>query len=72
MTLHRFSSRTKHLDTEFLAKSLTGARKYFRIAGYFQSSAQEAKLITLLKEQFPDSLEYAHYLKRAELRHIDD
>jgi len=41
MTLHRFSSRTERLDTEFLAKSLQGAVKYFRIAGYFRSSIFE-------------------------------
>jgi phosphatidylserine/phosphatidylglycerophosphate/cardiolipin synthase-like enzyme len=41
MTLHRFSSRTQRLDTEFLAKSLNGAVKYFRIAGYFRSSIFE-------------------------------
>lgn len=35
MTLRRFSSRTERLDTEFLANSLQGAVKYFRIAGYF-------------------------------------
>ncbi|MSP27875.1 MAG: DEAD/DEAH box helicase [Methylococcales bacterium] len=41
MTLRRFSSRTEPLDTEFLAKSLNGAVKYFRIAGYFRSSIFE-------------------------------
>lgn len=41
MALHRFSSRTERLDTEFLAKSLQGAVKYFRIAGYFRSSIFE-------------------------------
>ncbi len=41
MALKRFSSRTKQLDTEFLAKSLTGAKRYFRIAGYFRSSIFE-------------------------------
>ena len=41
MTLRRFSSRTERLDTEFLAKSLQGAVKYFRIAGYFRSSIFE-------------------------------
>lgn len=41
MALHRFSSRTERLDTEFLAKSLHGAVKYFRIAGYFRSSIFE-------------------------------
>jgi hypothetical protein len=39
--LRRFSSRTKRLDTEFLAKPLQGAVKYFRIAGYFRSSIFE-------------------------------
>ncbi|MBF0209242.1 MAG: hypothetical protein HQK68_00005, partial [Desulfamplus sp.] len=41
MTLHRFSSRTERLDREFLAKSLDGAVKYLRIAGYFRSSIFE-------------------------------
>ncbi len=41
MTIRRFSSRTERLDTEFLAKSLQGATKYFRIAGYFRSSIFE-------------------------------
>ncbi len=41
MTLRRFSSRTEPLDSEFLAKSLNGAVKYFRIAGYFRSSIFE-------------------------------
>jgi len=41
MTLRRFSSRTEPLDTAFLAKSLQGASKYFRIAGYFRSSIFE-------------------------------
>ena len=41
MTLKRFSSRTERLDTEFLAKTLTDASKYFRIAGYFRSSIFE-------------------------------
>ncbi len=41
MAIRRFSSRTERLDTEFLAKSLQGAVKYFRIAGYFRSSIFE-------------------------------
>ena len=41
MALRRFSSRTERLDKEFLAKSLNGASKYFRIAGYFRSSIFE-------------------------------
>ena len=41
MTLRRFSSRTEPLDTAFLAKSLQGASKYYRIAGYFRSSIFE-------------------------------
>ncbi|RNB82521.1 DEAD/DEAH box helicase [Brevibacillus nitrificans] len=41
MTLKRFSSRTERLDTEFLAETLKGATKYFRIAGYFRSSIFE-------------------------------
>lgn len=49
MTLNRFSSRTDRLDTDFLAKSLTGATKYLRIAGYFRSSIFE-----LVGEQIAD------------------
>jgi len=41
MALQRFSSRTERLDTEFLAETLKGASKYFRIAGYFRSSIFE-------------------------------
>jgi len=41
MTLRRFSSRTERLDQEFLAKSLQGAKRYLRIAGYFRSSIFE-------------------------------
>ncbi len=41
MAIRRFSSRTEKLDKEFLAKSLDGASKYFRIAGYFRSSIFE-------------------------------
>jgi len=41
MTLRRYSSRTERLDTEFLAKSLEGAQRYLRIAGYFRSSIFE-------------------------------
>ncbi|WP_242301055.1 phospholipase D-like domain-containing anti-phage protein [Bacillus cereus group sp. BfR-BA-01423] len=41
MALKRFSSRTERLDTEFLAETLKGASKYFRIAGYFRSSIFE-------------------------------
>lgn len=41
MTLRRFSSRTEPLDTAFLSKSLQGASKYYRIAGYFRSSIFE-------------------------------
>lgn len=41
MAIRRFSSRTEKLDTEFLAESLKGATKYFRIAGYFRSSIFE-------------------------------
>ena len=41
MSIRRFSSRTERLDTEFLAKSLKGATKYLRIAGYFRSSIFE-------------------------------
>jgi len=41
MAIRRFSSRTERLDKEFLAQSLKGASKYFRIAGYFRSSIFE-------------------------------
>jgi len=41
VALKRFSSRKEQLNSEFLAKSLTGADKYFRIAGYFRSSIFE-------------------------------
>jgi len=41
MAIKRFSSRTERLDSEFLAKSLKDAIKYFRIAGYFRSSIFE-------------------------------
>lgn len=41
MVLKRFSSRTEKLDSEFLAETLKGASKYFRIAGYFRSSVFE-------------------------------
>ena len=41
MAIRRFSSRTERLDTEFLAKALQGATRYFRIAGYFRSSIFE-------------------------------
>lgn len=41
MTIRRFSSRTEQLDKEFLASTLEGAVKYFRIAGYFRSSIFE-------------------------------
>ncbi len=41
MAIRRHSSRTSKLDTEFLAKTLQGASKYLRIAGYFRSSIFE-------------------------------
>jgi len=41
VTLRRFSSRTEPLDREFMAKSLEGATRYLRIAGYFRSSIFE-------------------------------
>lgn len=41
MTIKRFSSRREKLDKEFLAKSLEGATRYLRIAGYFRSSIFE-------------------------------
>jgi len=41
MAIRRFSSRTERLDKEFLAETLKGASKYFRIAGYFRSSIFE-------------------------------
>jgi len=37
----RYSSRRASLYEEFLKKRLTGARRYHRIAGYFQSSLLE-------------------------------
>lgn len=39
--LRRFSSRPTNLFDEFLKPRLTGARRYDRIAGYFQSSLLE-------------------------------
>jgi len=39
--LRRYSSRRGSLYIEFLQKRLTGARRYDRIAGYFQSSLLE-------------------------------
>ena len=39
--LQRFSSRRGSLYNEFLQKRLTGAHRYDRIAGYFQSSLLE-------------------------------
>jgi hypothetical protein len=39
--LHRYSSRRASLYQEFLKQRLTGARRYHRIAGYFQSSLLE-------------------------------
>jgi SNF2 family DNA or RNA helicase len=41
MSIKRFSSRTERLDIAFLAKTLKGASKYLRIAGYFRSSIFE-------------------------------
>lgn len=41
MPIQRHSSRTKNLDTAFLAETLRGACKYLRIAGYFRSSIFE-------------------------------
>lgn len=41
MAIRRHSSRSAKLDTEFLAKTLQGASKYLRIAGYFRSSIFE-------------------------------
>lgn len=41
MPINRHTSRTSDLDKEFLAKTLEGASKYFRIAGYFRSSIFE-------------------------------
>lgn len=41
MTLKRFSSRTEKLSKGFLTEILSGASKYFRIAGYFRSSIFE-------------------------------
>ena len=39
--LRRYSSRRASLYEEFLKKRLTGAKRYNRIAGYFQSSLLE-------------------------------
>ena len=39
--LRRYSSRRGSLYTEFLQQRLAGARRYDRIAGYFQSSLLE-------------------------------
>ncbi|MEI6068969.1 MAG: hypothetical protein WCP96_16640 [Methylococcaceae bacterium] len=39
--LKKLLEKYERLDTEFLAKSLQGAVKYFRIAGYFRSSIFE-------------------------------
>jgi superfamily II DNA or RNA helicase len=47
--IKRFTSRFHHLDKEFLAKRLEGARSYRRIAGYFRSSIFE-----LVGEQIAD------------------
>jgi hypothetical protein len=41
MPISRFSSRTESLGRGFLAKSLQGASRYLRIAGYFRSSIFE-------------------------------
>lgn len=41
MPISRFSSRTESLDRDFLAKTLSGASRYLRIAGYFRSSIFE-------------------------------
>jgi hypothetical protein len=48
--LRRYSSRRASLYQEFLKHRLTGARRYHRIAGYFQSSLLElasAELATI-------------------------
>ena len=50
MAIRRFSSRIERLDTEFLAKSLKGATKYFRIAGYFRSSIFVLLVLTNIPE----------------------
>lgn len=41
MAIRRHTSRTSALDTEFLARTLKGADRYLRIAGYFRSSIFE-------------------------------
>lgn len=41
MPISRFSSRTESLGRDFLAKTLNGASRYLRIAGYFRSSIFE-------------------------------
>ncbi|MDF1530407.1 MAG: helicase SNF2, partial [Sedimenticola sp.] len=47
--LHRYSSRRGSLYTDFLRQRLTGALRYDRIAGYFQSS-----LLELAAREFAD------------------
>ena len=47
--LRRFSSRRASLHQEFLKKRLTGATRYDRIAGYFQSSLLELANEELLR-----------------------
>jgi len=42
-----------------------------RIANFFQSDAQEASLVMLLENNYPDSHEYSQYLKREQARKTD-
>ena len=42
-----------------------------RIADFFKSDSQEASLIRLLEKNYPDSIEYSHYLKREQARKTD-
>mgnify|MGYP000314727552 CR=1 FL=1 len=42
-----------------------------RIADYFQSEEQKASLVMLLENLYPDSNEYAQYLKREQARNTD-
>nr|MBF0223257.1 DEAD/DEAH box helicase family protein [Desulfobulbaceae bacterium] len=65
MTLKRFSSRLERLDKAFLAKSLDGATKYLRIAGYFRSSIFE-----LVGEQI-SKIPEVKILCNSELDHAD-
>jgi hypothetical protein len=43
--LRRYSSRRASLYKEFLKQRLAGARRYHRIAGYFQSSLLDISFV---------------------------